>query len=102
LVVKVIGLLPAQSALTVILSEVSNANEVEGYRNSFAPAKPVPVLWVGVLGGSIFFTEFLTQDTRFDFSFRSTPTPCPSAPLPVLLRSLSLSRERASAPGARG
>src|SRR5229473_3013241 len=34
LVVKVIALLPARSALTVILSEVSNANEVEGSRTA--------------------------------------------------------------------
>jgi hypothetical protein len=34
LVVKVVGLLPAQSALTVILREVSNANAVEGSRTA--------------------------------------------------------------------
>ncbi len=34
LVVKVIALLPARSALTVTLSEVSNANEVEGSRTA--------------------------------------------------------------------
>src|ERR1700730_15559349 len=31
--------------------------------DSFAPAKPVPILWVGVPGGFYFFTELLTQDT---------------------------------------
>jgi hypothetical protein len=31
LLVKVIALLPARSALTVILPEVSNASEVEGF-----------------------------------------------------------------------
>src|SRR5216684_3821195 len=32
--------------------------------DSFAPAKPVPVLWIGLPGGFYLFTELLTQDTR--------------------------------------
>src|SRR5260370_40171096 len=31
--------------------------------DSFALAKPVPVLWVGLLYGCHFFSEFLTQHT---------------------------------------
>ena len=85
LVVKMIVLLPARSALTV-LSEVSNANEVEGSRTaSKIPrplscgrgqvARPLRVFCnrrdarVRVQRGlasrvsSIFFSEFLTQDT---------------------------------------
>src|SRR5260370_3880425 len=31
--------------------------------DSFAPAKPVPVLWIGLPGGFYLFTELLTQDT---------------------------------------
>src|SRR5216683_7923169 len=42
LVVKVIALLPARSALTVTLSEVSNANEVEGSRTASINKIPRP------------------------------------------------------------
>jgi hypothetical protein len=61
-VLQVIAILAARSTLNVILSEVSNANEVERISDSFAQSKPVPVLWVGVPRGYS-FREFQTQDT---------------------------------------
>jgi hypothetical protein len=45
----------------VILSEVSNANEVEGSRTA-SRSEAVPALRVGVPGGFYLFIELLTQD----------------------------------------
>ena len=64
MVVKVIALLPARAALTVILSEVSNANEVEGSRTASRQRSRYRFCGLASRVGSICSVNFLTKDTK--------------------------------------